>query len=166
MTFDTRQRLIELASGVFIESDVAGIAKQVTDYDANLRIQFCDPALADPGDAPYRLIELCPDGIPRVVFYIWELDGRVMQRILAADNQKLNVLSALEDHNAKVKLDSQRRYEDKTLELDDIVRHTLHNPKTNYTVKLEDTLYEISDHPDRFGTIPGGKKKVDVDDNA
>ena len=134
---DVKGRLIELAQGVAVEEDVYRIAQQIREYDPNLRIKY----LAQHGqieDAPYALFELCPDGQERLVFHIWELDQRVLERIEAADNQKRNVLVDLEGKNLLAKRNQQRRYEERRLEALDIVQHIVGSPKGRYTWKSDE----------------------------
>ena len=128
---DVKGRLIQLADGVLVEHDVLGIVQQIQEYDPNLRIKYVqNPEL---GDAPYALFELCKDGIERLVFYIWKLDGSIMERIRAADNARQNVLHVIERNNESVRHQLNKRYREKLMEGNDIVVSYLKSRKGRWT---------------------------------
>lgn len=132
---DTREKLIEVSKGIYVEADALRIAEKIQEYDPNLRLKYC----ANPdsiSDAPYMLVELCRDGIERVVFYIWELDDRVIDRLHQADNQRLNVISEVEAANALAKKESNRRYKELHDEATEIAGAIAKSPKETY--KLTD----------------------------
>lgn len=125
-----------MAPGAWIEQDLLGIIEKVQNYDPNLRVQFLDPSRSDsPGDAPYRIVELCPDGLPRVVFSVWELNDLVLERLYAADTQKQDILANLSRHNDNVRARAQRRYDDVMGEAKELVEDILRSPKSTYTVR-------------------------------
>ena len=141
--FDLEQRLVELAPGVAVEQDVLGIVAKLRQYDPNLIVQYLDPdSHSNLTDAPYRIMEHCSDGHLRLVMQVWQLDDRVMERVFAADNERLNVLRALEDHNAKIKLDETRRYREEMEEAKDIVSSVIKSPKGDYSFKTSDETGE------------------------
>lgn len=134
MSFDTTKRLIELSDGNACEADVYGIVERVKEYDPNLTIQYCSgrPSLTE---APYRLVELCPDGITRVVMDIWDLDQRVLERLYAADTKRHDILARLDANNAAAREREQRRYREEVLgEAMDQTLHVLASPKGSYSV--------------------------------
>lgn len=134
MSFD-RNAYVKLDDGAIVERDVLGIVEKITEYDENLRVQYLDPSSgADFSDAPYRIVEVCPDGKVREVFSVWALDEKVLERIYAADTQRIDVLTALNNHNALLRKERERRYEEKKLEAQDIVSHVLKSPKGRYTI--------------------------------
>lgn len=130
---DVHQKLVQLAEGVLVEEDVLGIVDRIKHYDPNLIVQYCDPVKAEFSDAPYRIMEMCPDGFLRLVFEVWELDARVIDRIAAADSQRHNILADLDIGNQKVKEGEQRRYKDEVDALSEMVRDVLRSPKDTYT---------------------------------
>lgn len=132
---DHRAAFVKLASGDYVESDVFGIAKRIQDYDPNLRLKYLPPEQASLTDAPYALFELCRDGVERLVFTIWELDNRVLERLYAADNAKHDVLLQLDKHNNSLRSDLNRRYEDKRLAHKDLTSSILKSPKHKYSFK-------------------------------
>lgn len=134
MTDDTKQRLIELAEGVYVEADVLNIVGQIQDYDSNLRVKFLRPGVGDVSDAPYAIFEVCPDGLERLVFTVWELDQRVMERLYQSDNQKHDILGRLDKANDKRKADAQRRFSEFMEEARDIAKHIIKSPKTEYSI--------------------------------
>lgn len=131
---DVKQRLIEIADGVYVERDTLRIAEKIQEYDANLRLKYC----ANPeslSDAPYKLVELCPDGIERVVFDIWELDDRVIERLYAADTRYQDIQAMLEGTNAAAKADAKRRYKELQDEATDIAKSIVKSAKDTYKVQ-------------------------------
>lgn len=131
---NVKKRLIEFAPDCYIEDDMLGIVERVQAYDPNLRVQFLDPARgSDITDAPYRIVEMCPDGLPRVVFSVWDLDERVMERLYRADNHRGNILQGLDGTNLLAEKNQKRRYDDEQAALHEMVRDTLRSPKEKYT---------------------------------
>jgi hypothetical protein len=105
---DVTKRLIEMADGSYVEEDVLNVVEKVRAYDPNLRVKYVDPALADPEDPPYKILELCPDGIERVVFGVWVLNELVLERLYAADNARRNVLFDVQGKNLLAKKQMER----------------------------------------------------------
>jgi hypothetical protein len=141
----TKKRLVEIAEGVYVEADVMGIVARIQEYDPNLKVKFLGHG-GDAGDAPYKLVELCPDGLERVVFDIWELDNRILDRIMAADNARGLVIEGVEKANAKARIDMTRRYRESMDEANDIVKTFLKSKtKSKWTVKDGDRLVTIED---------------------
>lgn len=128
-----KKRLVELATGEWMEEGAYEIVRKIQDYDPNLRVQYLDPARGgDITDAPYRILELCPDGIPRVVFTVWELDERIIERLHRADTQKGNILHGLDGSNLLAEKQRHRRYEDEEDALKEMVADVLRSPKDTY----------------------------------
>jgi hypothetical protein len=148
---DEKKRLIELADGSYVESDVLNVVEKIRAYDPNLNVKYCDPALAEFGDAPYKVVELCPDGVERIVFYVWELNETVLERIFAADNARNNVLVGLDNNNLLAKQIERRRYEEIKLEDQDIISHYLKSPKGRYSFRRrsDEALVTIDDQEGR-----------------
>lgn len=146
----TKSKLIQIAEGVIVEDDVLGIVKAIQLYDSNLVVQFADPDRAEFFDAPYRIVEVCPDGFRRVVLTCWKLDKTILERLFAADNKKHDVLLSLEGKNLLAKREQQRRYEEQRGLAKDIIIHVLKSPKTTYTAVDElnghRKLITFSDH--------------------
>lgn len=131
---DTQKRLVELATGEWMEEGSYEIVRKIQEYDPNLRVQYLDPERAsDLTDAPYRILELCPDGIPRVVFTVWELDERVIERLHRADSQRGNILQGLDGRNLLVEKARKRRYDDESDALKGLVADVLRSPKDTYS---------------------------------
>jgi len=116
LAFDHQQRLVELAAGVYVESDTLRIVQTIQEYDPNLRVKYLDPDHGgELGDPPYKIYELCPDGHERLVFGVWQLDDRVLERLWAADTQRHDIPARLEQNNAKVRQDAARRFREEQL---------------------------------------------------
>lgn len=147
-----RGHLVRLDDGQFVERDVLNIIEKIYHYDPNLKVQYLEEA-ASLGDAPYRIIERCRDGQWRTVFYVWQLDERVLERLYAADTQRHNVLGRMDAHNASLRKDQERRYEDKRLEQVDIAKHVLASPKGRYSFTYDGKWVEIDDDPLRQAKV-------------
>lgn len=139
LTEDQMRSLVKVVDGVYVERDVLNIAEKVYEYSDRLRIKAVHPGLAEPGDAPYILTEICNDGIERKCFDIWELDERVLERIYSADTQRHDILLALDMKNARVKKEQNQRFKETIDEAHDIIVSMLKSPKHRYTVKDQET---------------------------
>jgi hypothetical protein len=148
---DVKKRLIEMADGSYVEEDVLNVVEKVRDYDPNLRVKYVDPALADPEDPPYKIVELCPDGVERVVFGVWELNETILERLYAADNARRNVLLDLHGNNLLAKKVEERRYEEIAAEDKDVIASYLRSPKGRYSFRRreDDALVTIDDQEGR-----------------
>lgn len=132
---EVSDRLVRLADGVYVEQDVLNIVEKIQQYDPNLKVKYVDPNRAEFGDEPYRIVEVCPDGMERVLFGVWELNELVLERIYAADKMKTDVLANIDSHNRMINQGIQSRYEDQKLEANDIVAHYLESRKGRWSFK-------------------------------
>ena len=134
--FDHQRRLVELAAGVYVENDTLRIVQAIQEYDPNLRVKYLDPDRGgELGDPPYKIFELCPDGHERLVFGVWSLDDRVLERLWAADTQRHDIPARLAQHNAKVRQDSARRFREEQLgEAHEMVVAVVRSPKDTYRI--------------------------------
>lgn len=132
-----RLHLIDVG-GQLVERDVLHIAEKISEYDPNLYVQYLErPEKLD--DPPFRVIEICKDGVRRVAFTAWTLDERLLERIHEADTARTNPSERLLDANARVREENQRRYQEKMLEAKDVTEHVIKSPKQSYTWKNPDT---------------------------
>lgn len=127
------KRMVDLGNGMQIESDVLSIVSKIQDYDPNLIVQFVDPTQSDIWDAPYQIMELCPDGLRRPVMQIWELDDRVLERLYACDKSRHDLMADLNKKNAKAKSVMDRRYKEEVAAVSEMVQGVLRSPKDTYT---------------------------------
>lgn len=148
---DVKKRLIEMSDGSYVEADVLNVVEKIRDYDSNLNVKYCDPALADPTDPPYKIVELCPDGMERVVFGVWELNETVLERLYAADNSRTNVLLDIHGNNLLAQKELDRRYQEVRAEDRDILTSYLRSPKGRYSFRRreDDALVTIDDQEGR-----------------
>lgn len=130
---DLKRRLVRMADGTLVERDVLNIVEKIRAYDPNLRVKYCDPSRAEFGDAPYRITEICKDGIERQVFSVWELNDLVLERLYQADSQRLDIIGAIDLANYKADLAQKQRYRESIDEAHDIVQHYLKNSKTTFS---------------------------------
>lgn len=129
-----KMKLVDVG-GVLVDRDALRIAERISAYDPNLTLQYLEQA-DSIGEPPFRVLELCPDGIQRVALTAWELDERILQRIYAADNQKHNIDALITSSNEKAKVNQKKRYEERVLAESDLVTSVLKSPKQSYTAKI------------------------------
>lgn len=138
---------IKLNDGSIVEHDVLNIIQKIMAYDENLKVQFLDRA-AKAGDAPWRLIERCNDGEWRTIFYVWEMDERVLDRLRLADRNVSDIFGNIEANNASLRKEEGRRFQEEVLaEAHDLTAHILKSPKGRYTFKDGDKKVTIDDDP-------------------
>lgn len=138
--------MVKLDESSIVERDVLNVIQQIMEYDTNLKVQYVERNQA-VGDAPYRIIEKCNDGEWRVLFYAWQMDERVLERIRMADCHMVDVLSTVDKHNADLRQKEGRRFQERMGEAADITTHILKSPKGRYTFKDGDKLVTIDDDP-------------------
>ncbi len=149
MSWDELHRedgMVKLDDSTLIERDVLNVIQQISEYDANLKVQYLERAAA-AGDAPWRVIERCRDGEWRVLFYTWEMDQRVMERIRLADCHAVDVLSTMDSHNVSLRQREGRRFQERMGEAKDLTEHIIRSPKGRYTFKDGNRLVTIDDDP-------------------
>lgn len=123
--------------GHYVEEDALRIAEKIHDYDPNLKVQFLDYA-ASIGDAPFRVVEICKDGVERTVCYAWRLDDSLIEKVYQADTRRLDVLANIAKKNAAKERDEQRRYMDLAEEQNKMANAILKSSKDTYTLPVGD----------------------------
>lgn len=153
---DVKKRLVQMQEGVLVEEDVLKIVDKIRAYDDNLRVRYIDPKLAEWRDAPYAIFEVCPDGNERLVFSVWELDERILERLYAADKTRFNMEEQLNHANALAQKRHYERYQEKRMEEKDIVTSFLKSPKGQWSFKNQKgQLVELDDDPARKSKVDG-----------
>lgn len=129
------QDLLQADPGVVLreQSDVFRIVERIRAIDPNLDVAYLDPDKATITDAPYMIFEWCRDGVPRVLFSVWEMDERVIDRIHAADTTKVDIEAAIEKANEAAREEARKKSQETIAEGGDIIAHAFANPKTSYT---------------------------------
>jgi hypothetical protein len=120
--------------GNLVEKDALAIAERLAEYDPNLYVICLDPEEAGINDAPFIIAEMCEDGQLRRIFEAWKLDNQVLDRVMAADTSKYDMLTQIDKINARAKKNAQQRYEEMMLENHDIAFHVMKNKKSSYTI--------------------------------
>ncbi len=120
--------------GYHVERDALHVAEKVHEYDPRLRVQFLEQAVG-VGDPPFRVMELCNDGIERPLFYFWKLDDSVLERIHKADTTKWDIQERIEKTNRQAKERQSKYSRDVFDEVKDIVASVIRSPKDTYSVK-------------------------------
>ncbi len=157
MGFDVNRRLVEFAAGVYVEEDVLRVVDAVRAYDPNLVVKYLDPDRGgELDDPPYKIFERCPDGHERLVFGVWTLDNRVMERLYAADTRRFDIAGQIERNNTHVKEEQKRRFREEVLaEARDQTEHVIKSPKGSYTLPGPEAGLQIvvdSHHPTKMRT--------------
>lgn len=107
-----------------IPGDMFGIVEEIAFRWPNLKVQFLNPQRANIEDAPYRVVEMTPNG-PRTVCDVWELDRRLIDRLHLMDSAKIDVLGALEAHNAKAKANETAKRDEYLGQGSDLIKSTV-----------------------------------------
>lgn len=123
-----------VVNGVQVELDVLRIAEAIHEYDPNLKVQFLNEA-AKMGDPPFRVVERCRDGVDRVAFYAWELDGRLLERVMKADCARRDLDEIMTKQNRAAKDAKNRRYRESIEEANELAFSIMRSRKSRYSVK-------------------------------
>jgi len=115
------------------QADVFRIVEKIREYDPNLDVAYLDPDKGSIADAPYVIFEWCRDGVPRVIFSVWELNDRVMERVYAADTTKFDVEGAIDKANARTRKELEEKSKESFGVAKDIVQHIVASPKGTYS---------------------------------
>jgi hypothetical protein len=151
----TPDNFVRLDESTIVEHDVLNVIQKITDYDPNLKVQYLDKAAA-LGDAPWRIIERCKDGEWRVLFYTWQMDERVLDRIRMADCNAVDVFGAMDANNRSLRELEGRRFRERMDEAADIALHVVKSVKKHtYTVKTEGKEIKFK------GEFPAEVKELD-----
>jgi hypothetical protein len=156
---------------VQVDHDVANVVNEVARLWPDLKIQYCpNPTLAD---APYRVVELCKDGVWRTVLDVWQLDNRLLDMLHECDSHRVDVLKAMDLHNLGVKKaqqDAEKAWRDAAK---DVMASVFRSSKGTYTIPdvrpgHEGEIIKIDDDPasrtivNDFSESP---YELDTDDN-
>lgn len=157
---------------MFIEvsHDVANVVNEVARLWPDLKIQYCPNP--DFGDAPYRVVELCKDNVWRPVLNVWQLDNRLLDMLHNCDSHRVDVLKALDLHNAGVRLaqeEAERAWRDAAK---DVLASAFKSSKGTYTIPdirpgHEGEIIKIDDDPGRRTIVPDyaeSPHELDTDD--
>lgn len=151
---DAKGRLIELSQGILVEEDLYNVVRKLQDYDPNIRIKYLNPeARAEISDAPYAIFELCPDGIERLIFTVFELDDRILQRLYAADTTRHNILTNISTANEVAAQLRKRRYTERQQEVVDIMKKAFLSPKGKYSFEIDGKHILLDDDPQRRAIV-------------
>jgi hypothetical protein len=137
---------------VRVEDDVAHVVKEISRLWPDLKVQYCpDP---DPGDAPFRVVELCRDNVWRPVLSVWQLDNRLLDMLYSCDSYKVNILAQLDMHNAAVKAQQKEIESTWRSAAKDVLLSAFRSPKGRYTIPdtregHEGEIIVIDDDPAR-----------------
>ena len=132
--------------GNMVEAKSLKIAEAIDDYDPTLRILCVDPTRASFTEAPFVIAQVCPDGVMRKIFEVWELDERVLSRIESADTTRHDIEAKIDWINAEVTNAAKTKYEEKMLVFKDIGESVLRSKKSSFSYKDGDELVTIHEN--------------------
>lgn len=148
-----QEHLIALQDGVLVERDVLNIVEKIHDYDPSLQVRYLDPNRAGAVlDAPYQIIEHCPDGIDRVVCAVWELDERVYERIVAGDTLRNDVQQMIDKANERARKAVKDKDVAEREALQEMVADVVKSPKDTYTA-----TNPVTEEKHKFTSLPQEK---------
>lgn len=154
-----------------VDHDVANVVNEVARLWPDLKIQYCmDPSIADP---PYRVVELCKDGVWRPVLNVWQLDNRLLDMLHSCDGYKVDILAQMDAHNAgirKAQAEAERAWRDAAK---DVMASVFKSPRGVYTIPdvrpgHEGEVIKIDDDPARRTIVNDFSESAyepDTDDN-
>lgn len=119
---------------VEVDHDIFGVVQEIRDRWPQLQVQFCNPDLADPSDAPYRIIEMGRDGQWYEVMAIWEMDRRVIDRLYDSDITRTDVLRRVEESERKAREEQKLKELAEFEEANDIATHALTSRQSKYKI--------------------------------
>jgi hypothetical protein len=99
--------------------------------------------LWNPGRNPeFGIVEVLP-GREEIIFWVdneASFDGRVLEKLIMADNSQGNVLDRLDAQNAAVEAIAKKKYQDVMDEAHDIAKHVMKSPLNKYVVDENVTI--------------------------
>lgn len=121
--------------GVLVERDALHIAERVHEYDSNLHVQYLEQSdsLAEP---PFRIVEKCRDGLERVVFTFWELNGQVLERLYAADTHIQDIDAIVTGKNVEARCNMKQRFQERLDASHELAASVLKSQKTSYSANV------------------------------
>jgi hypothetical protein len=135
---DLQKRYIQIAEGAYVEEDVLRVVDKIRETYPHIRVKYCEPGTGTFDSAPYKIVEICRDGIERVVFDVWELNDLVLERLYASDTLKHDVLAQIDRNNALVRKNQLRQFQESMDDAADIVKHVLQRQAGSYTFPRDD----------------------------
>lgn len=135
---DVQKRLIQIAQGVYVENDVLRVVEKIRETYPHIKVKYCAPGTGDFSSAPYKIVEVCRDGIERVVFDVWELNDLVLERLYASDTLKHDVLAQIDRNNALVRRNQLQQFKESMEDAADITKHVLQRDSGSYTFPRDD----------------------------
>jgi len=138
MYFDPGDGNFLAVDGQIVERDALRIAERLQEHDPDLRVMCLDPSKADVNDAPFVICHQRSDGTMYRIFECWELDDRVVERVILADNHQYDAISKLESMQEIQRKLKEDRYRDKSLENQELVAAAVRNLKSSFSFKNDE----------------------------
>lgn len=146
--FDTDQFIV--VENSIVEKKMHDIVERIKDYDDRLEVLCVDPNNCAFSEAPFVLAEVTPSGEVFKVFEFWELNDAILERIYLADTRRVDVLLAIDKHNAQVKADRDRRYQEARDEKIDLVSTIVKGMRTKSEFSIRrDSGEKVTFYEDR-----------------
>lgn len=108
--FDNDQFIV--VEDMIVEKRMHDIVEKIKDYDDRLEVLCVDPNTCAFAEAPFIIAEVTGNQIFKI-FECWELNESVLERIYLADTKRVDVLLNMDKSNERVRLDQERRYQEK-----------------------------------------------------
>jgi hypothetical protein len=150
--------------GAMVERKAHAIVEKIKDYDERLEVLCLDPAYAsDITEEPFIIGEVViQDGKEQFfkIFGCWELNDAVLERIYLSDTRRLDVLARIDKINNAVKLDNERRYQERREASMDLVKHIVADKKSKYTFERENTQNNTKELVTIYDDRPSERKTL------
>jgi hypothetical protein len=153
---DIKEKLVEIAEGVYVEEDTLRIVEKIKEFDPRLRVKY-HGGKPEMGEAPYMITELCTDGVERIVFSVWQLDDRIIEKLHQSDSFKLDIQSQIDSENARVRKNVTQRYQELQQEAHEIAHAVTNSSKDTYKVEDPLTGNKLKFVSDKRGVVDYGK---------
>jgi len=134
-----------------VEHSVLGIVQEINRrYNGRVKVQYLDPdRFAELTDAPYRIVEVRDDGQEDLIFSVWQLDGRVLNKLAMLDEwHGISSLERLVQQEKKRKQDKANQRLAEKMETRNLIKSALANDRAYSFKNAEGELVTIhSDKP-------------------
>lgn len=127
-----------MIDGMVVSDDVRRTILAIKEYEPELHVGWIPPEMRKEGDAAFAIIHSHPGNDPYIMFYVKDedtMDGRQLQRIIAADQREGKKQWSEEEAamEAQKRLDHQE-FLDHVEEMNDIAKHVMKSPLNDYKV--------------------------------
>lgn len=129
-------------TGEWVSEEYERLARIIQDYDSCLELRWIPPANRTRNDKePYVVVDTRTN---HAVLYASELDTPtdILVRLVDSDNSRGNVIDRLEVRELVIKLQEQKKFQDRLAEAHDKANFLFNTPL--HTAKLDGVKYDDS----------------------